>query len=378
MACKRLIVVALVLLGIALSGAALPGFAAARRADPPCQPGIRWLFRPPELCAEELISDFHGVPGMVSISALAFGPDGALYFAHPSGRQIMRLGPDGAGFFGTPEVFADALPEPPIGLSYDAQTDAFYVSCDTLILRIPADRPDEIVILVRDLPGGQGSWLGNVRIGPDRRLYVAKGSAGVLSDQQDPRRGTLLSFALDGGDMLDDMQIVASGLRSAFDFDWHPADGTLYIVDDTGDDAPAELNALPPGTRGAHFGWPDCPTRNCLESVLRFDPQSSPAGAIFYQGAAFPELRGSLLVNLAGSWNATTIAGYELVRVRFEGNRPTGIERWLPAVGRSTSDASVIRASFYPYHLTGLTVSAEGWIYAGIAEGRIYRFRPRP
>jgi glucose/arabinose dehydrogenase len=101
-------------------------------------------------------------------------------------------------------------------------------------------------------------------------------------------------------------------------------------------------------------------------------------GLSFYRGEAFPAYKGGLLVALAGSWNATTIAGYELRLVTFGADgKPNGTTRLLPHTNRSTSDATVIRTSFYPYHMAGLTVSPEGWIYVSIVEGRIYRFRPQ-
>jgi glucose/arabinose dehydrogenase len=222
---------------------------------------------------------------------------------------------------------------------------------------------------------------------------VAKAASCLSCVEDDPRRAALLSFAPDGSDM----RIVAVGLRNSFDLGWNPADGVLYIADDERPGMAAELNALRDfaGESSADFGWPYCdPTGAPVAGVsdasstrcetatlpaITFDAESRPAGMVFYEGDAFPEYRGSLLVALSGSWNATTIAGYELVRVAFDADgQPTQVLRVLPFTTRSTSDASLIRTSFYPYRLTGLAISPEGWIYVGVAEGRIYRFRPMP
>jgi len=361
---------------------------AAAQNDPPCRPGVRWLFRPADMCAEDVLTEF-AAQGIDSVGALDFGPDGALYFASPAQRAIMRMAPDGEGYYGAPEVFVGDLPEAPIGLSYDAESAAWYASGDTMLWRLrEGDAPET---LVSGLPGGAGGWLGNVRVGPDRRLYVTKGASCEACVETDPLRATLISFTLDGGDM----RVEAAGLRDAFDFAWNPADGSLVIVEGERPSLPAELNVLRADRSAApDFGWPFCDangapvagipgvdTLRCAETIrpaLTLDPESRPMGLLLYDGAAFPQYHGGLLLTLAGSWNATSIAGYELHLVRFDGSGSATSERILPFSGRSTSDASLIRSSFYPYHLTGLALDERGWIYAGVAEGRIYRFRPMP
>jgi glucose/arabinose dehydrogenase len=322
---------------------------------------------------------------------LAFGPDGVLYFARPATGEILRLVPDGKGLFSPPQVFAAKLPEPPNGLAYDPVDRAWFVSADTTITRL-RDRDgdgaaDDQQVIVRDLPGGTGGWLGNVRIGPDRRLYVTKASSCDACTESDPRRGVLLSFALDGGDM----RIVARGLRDAYDFDWTPADGKLYIVDNERPTLPAELNALPDQIppSGVDFGWPYCDSRgqpvagidvnacaNTIPSIQIFAPGSHPTGMMFYRGEAFPDFHGKLLVLLSGSWNTPTISGYEIMIVSFADGQPGPPQRLLPNSQRVTSDAAQGMTSFYPYHMTAIAISPEGWIYVSIAEGRIYRFRP--
>lgn len=350
----------------------------------PCRPGIRWLFRPQEMCAEEILSGLDP-QGVASIGALTFGPGGALYFTRPAARQVMRMMPDSSGFFTPPVPFLTDLPEPPVGLAYDPQENVWYVSGDTLIMRAQDGEPPAARIIVRGLPGGAGGWLGNVRIGPDRRLYVAKAASCEACAESDPRRAALLSFALDGSDM----QIVARGLRSAFDFAWRPETGHLYIVDDERPTLRAELNVIAPGA-APDFGWPACDSSGqpisaggaprcaaAARPALTFDPASRPMGMVYYDGEAFPALRGGLLIALSGSWNAPTIGGYEIAFVPLDSEgKPGAAGRFLPDSPLSASDAALLRASFYPYHLIGLAVSAEGWIYASAAEGRIYRFRP--
>lgn len=341
--------------------------------------------------------------GIASITMLAFSPDGSLYFARPATSQIMRLPPDGKGFFGPPQTFAADLPEPPNGLTYDDKDGpTWYVSSDTMIVRLRDRDGDGTVhgeseqeIIVKGLPGGVGRWLGNVRVGPDRRLYVAKGGACDTCTAADPRQGTLMSFTLDGSDM----RVVARGLRDSYDFDWNPIDGTLYIVDNERPDLPAELNAITPDQlksgQPVDFGWPRCaPDRkpvsqeidpaDCARTtppVLTFPMGSHPMGAAFYTGQAFPVFKNNLFVALSGSWNGKTTTGFAVMRVTFGADgKLTGSEQWLPdqAMKPTLSDASLYRISFYPYHPTGIAFSREGWIYVSESEGQILRFRPRP
>lgn len=355
----------------------------------PCRAGVNGLFRPPYLCAETIIEGLTS-QGIASVAGLTFGPKGTLFFARPATGEIIRLDPDAHNFFMPPKVFASNLPEPPVGIAYDPKGDAWYVSGDTTITRLSDPDHDGVAekheVIVSGLPGGVGGWLGNIRIGPDRRLYVAKASSCDACIEQDPRRAALLSFAMDGSDM----RIVARGLRDSFDFDWNPANGKLYIIDDERPNMPAKLNEVV--YPGADFGWPFCDSagrpvegipgadeKHCastIRPVATFAPGSHPMGVSFYQGPNFPEYQAGLLVALAGSWNTTAITGYELELVRFGPNGDvTEVKRVLPVTPRNTTDAALIRTSFHPYHLAGIAISPESWIYISVSEGRIYRFR---
>jgi len=358
-------------------------------ADPVCKPGILFLYKPFDWCAETILE--MNSPGIAAYSGMAFDTNGTLYIARTATGEIISLIPDSGK---EPRIFASNLSEPPNGLAYDKTDNTFYVSGDTTITRLRDKDGDgtaeDVQIIARDLPGGSGGWLGNIRVGPDRRLYVAKASACDTCVESDPRRAALLSFALDGSDP----RIVARGLRDSYDFDWNPANGKLYIIDNERPDQPAELNVIDqPGTP-VDFGWPFCDAagkpikgidgatlERCSQTttpVATFAPASHPTGVGFYQGAAFPQLQGSLLVILGGSWNNPVLSGYELDSITFDASGKPTIRRVIPVSPRPTSDASMTRVSFYPYHLKGLAISPEGWLYMSVIEGRIYRFRPDP
>jgi glucose/arabinose dehydrogenase len=349
---------------------------------------VTWVYLPPDTCLETII-DGLTTDGMMSVGGLAFTPDGTLYLARPALRQVWRMRPDDERNFLPPEVFAADLPEPPLGLAYDPVSGAWFTSMDSMIARLTdadADGQAEVRVIVEGLPGGVGGWLGDVRIGPDRRLYVAKAASCDACLEADSRRAALLSFALDGRDP----RIEARGLRSAFGFDWSPT-GTLYIVDHERQDYPAELNVIPAGQRGLDFGWPHCAgdrlpvpgvpgatTDHCSQTVppvLAFDSYSQPTGVLYYQGSAFPQYHG-LWVAFAGSWNHVAVNGHEVRLVRLgTDERILGVERLIPHSALNTSDASLIKTSLHPYRPYALVVGPDGWVYLSIAEGRVYRFR---
>src|SRR5258707_15855503 len=135
-----------------------------------CQNNVIYPRLPPEMCPETIIN-YPFAPGIAAITALTFGPDGSLYFARPATSEIVRLKPDADGFLSAPypppQVFASHLPEPPNGLTYFE--GAWYVSGDTTITRLRdttgSGTTNEQQIIVRDLPGGVGGWLGNIRAG---------------------------------------------------------------------------------------------------------------------------------------------------------------------------------------------------------------------
>jgi glucose/arabinose dehydrogenase len=355
------------------------------QGDPPCLFNLRNPFVAPGMCAEVIYEE--ALPdAMDAIGAVAFGPDGALYFARPAARQIARLPARGDGTFSPAEAFAADLPEPPLGLVYHPDQGVWYASTDRLILRIAQDgsaRP-----LVSDLPGGAGGWLGNLRVGPDGNLYVVKGVRCDSCADPDPRRGALLRLAPDGSAV----QVVATGLREVFDMAWGP-DGTLYLADNAPPDQPAELNAIQPGMAAPDFGFPSCDSAGrprtddgggrcaaAIRPVWTFPAGSTPRGLLRYDGAAFPAWHGKLLIGLAGTWNGITLAGFEVVALTLAAEGAIAAEtRLLPDYfNLPAAELSLIRASYYPYRVAGIAADRAGWLYTAVSEGRIYRFRPKP
>ncbi|MBX3063349.1 MAG: hypothetical protein KF726_10270 [Anaerolineae bacterium] len=335
-------------------------------SQPKCLQRVEWVYFPPETCLETVVQ-VPSTPGIISIAGLAFTPDGSLYFTRPAENAVWSVSPRADGYFSEPEPFAVSLPEQPFGLAYDAETESWFVSADTMIYRLrDTDQDgtaDELTVLVRDLPGGAGGWLGDVRIGKDRRLYVAKAATCADCVDTDQRRSALLSFAMDGSNM----RIIATGLTDAFSFDWTP-DGALYIVDNVSQTQPAELNVVPANETNLNFRE--------VAPVVTFDAGSHPTGLAYYDDPRFADYQRGLFVVFAGSWNNVAVTGHEMVFVQLDDNyKVMDVKRLIPNSQRSTSDASLIKTSLHPYRPYDLAIGVDGWLYMAIAEGRIYRFR---
>ena len=182
------------------------------------------------------------------------------------------------------------------------------------------------------LPSGGNHWSRTVRIGPDGMLYVSVGSSCNVCEERDPRRATILRFQADGSEP----ELYATGLRNAVGFDWRPGTGELFATDNgrdlLGDNfPPCELNRV---ERGGFYGWPfangdrvpdpDLGAGNeeriegSIPPVHGFAAHTAPLGIAFLREESTPpELVGSALVALHGSWNRTEKDGYKVVSLHW-------------------------------------------------------------
>ncbi len=391
----------------------------------------RPVLDPSRFCPEYILAELpHS--SVAAITSIAYAPPcdqlpeprdwcGALFLVRPDEGTLAWVGgrdPDTGSY--PLHTFASGLTVPN-GLVW--HEDAWYVSGERAIYRLADtngdNRADAVDVIVNDLPAGPGEWTGSLGIGPDGRLYVSKGASCNACEETDPRRGTILSYRLDGTDE----QIVARGLHNAFDFAWHPVSGVLWTADSgrefLGEDVPLEeLNRL--GRWGEHFGWPYCYATAsglvwdetisgatadfCQETtppVLTLPAHSRPAGMAFYHGQAFPEFEGDLLLVTSGSWNRRIPSGYALLRLCFDrmgeleicadehGNPilddhgdPSPWEVLLPVdpfyPDHGLELLHVQGQSFYPDHPVDVAVSPQGLITVAVMEGRLIQLRPSP
>ena len=204
-----------------------------------------------------------------------------------------------------------------------------------------------IVQIIPRLTGGSAGVGGALAFGPDGKLYIGAGDLGSPEDAADSSsrrnlRGKILRVAPDGSTPADapfaERPFWSFGHHAPAAIAFDPLTGTLYAVEG-GTDRRNSVQAIPAGANvNGSAGAPgDRPPPRVL---YRFPEGAQPGlmGIVIYRSAAFPRLRGSILV--AGHANATiwrgrlpeagdslrlspffnSIAGYAHLSLDHEGN----------------------------------------------------------
>jgi glucose/arabinose dehydrogenase len=350
--------------------------------DPPWVNGFDW-------CLERVIRDESA--GELSYTALAAAPDGTLYAARPYTGEVLALtDSDGDGLPETPRMVADGMTLPN-GLAY--YDGALYISGAQHLYRLVNDT---LETLVDDLPWGTGFWTGGLTVGPDERIYVAIGATCDYCEPDNPARGAIWSYALDGSDP----QQVSTGLRQPGDVTFR--DDELWTLDSARDglDLP-DLDEVNRVTPGAHFGWPYCfgadnqpdtlsSSFDCSTAAvpaLTLPTHSTPIRLTTYDHGLYPAIANSLLVVLHGSYNQSNLEGYALAAVLFDENdQPTGYRVIVPEQALNPdrpgdylyplAEIQYQESGFWPRRPLDVTVSHEGWIYVSVGGGQIFAIRP--
>lgn len=170
-----------------------------------------------------------------------------------------------------------------------------------------ADGPPDMFVRTKT---GNEHDVHAIRRGPDGYWYVIAGNMAEITDRYvtlptspvaAPRAGALMRFTPD----LKAAEVVAHGLRNAYDFDFTPS-GDLFTFDSDGEPEmslpwyrPTRLFHL---TLGADCGWH---SKTCLHPnhfvdmppVVGDFGRSSPTGVVSYRHTQFPEpYRGALFI----------------------------------------------------------------------------------
>ena len=215
-----------------------------------------------------------------------------------------------------------------------------YVAEATAVSRVPFNAETRAVQgklqpLVSGLTADGGHWRKTARIGPDGKLYLGQGSTCNVCLEKDARRATMMRFDADGSRG----EIIATGLRNPYGFDWAPWDSALYATENSrdllGDDIPPdELNRIVPG---GFYGWPYVHGRSIIdpdygkgqEALIakalppahEFRAHNAPLGIRFLRHPGRPPgFDRAALVALHGSWNRSTPDGYKVVSLHFKDN----------------------------------------------------------
>ncbi len=167
-----------------------------------------------------------------------------------------------------------------------------------------ADPASELVLLQSNQLGNVWHHGGEVRFGPDGKLYWAMGVNTVYSNAQNLTNvhGKLHRINKDGTIPADNPfvntpgvlpSIYAYGLRNPFRFDFLP--NGKVIVGDVGGSKWEEVNII---EKGANYGWPDaegiCSGCSYANPVFAYPHSPAPANAgsitsaLVYSGSTFP------------------------------------------------------------------------------------------
>jgi glucose/arabinose dehydrogenase len=290
--------------------------------------------------------------------AVAFLPDGDLLVTERPGRlRILRDGVlDPAPLEGVPEVYAsgqggllDVALDPNfarnrlIYLSYAARLDG---GAGTRVARARLGEGglEDLVVIFEGLAVGGGRHFGS-RLGfdPDGYLFVTLGERGQSERAQElgDLAGKVVRLHPDGrvpeGNPFVDRadaapEVFSYGHRNPQGLAVHPETGRVW-VEEHGPRGGDEVNVV---QAGANYGWPvitygraysglsigeGSAKEGMTQPVHYWVPSISPSGMAFYQGDAFPEWRGDLLVG--------ALSGRLLARLELDGERVVEEERLL-------------------------------------------------
>ncbi|MEZ5926554.1 MAG: PQQ-dependent sugar dehydrogenase [Hyphomicrobiaceae bacterium] len=271
--------------------------------------------------------------GLGKARLMQLTPEGDVLLTVPPEKVLrLRADRDGDGRSDGTETLLDGLRRVH-GILLDGST--LYLAEETRILSAAYDGAAgrisaEPEVVLDGLPGGGGHWTRTIKKGPDGMLYVTAGSSCNVCEERQPFRAMMLRF-LPG----EAPEVVATGLRNTVGFDWQPGSGDLYGVDNgrdwLGDDfPPCELNRI---TQGGFYGWPyfngenrpdpdvgdraDAASQTPLAPAHGFGAHTAPLSIRFLRHQKDATLNGSALVAQHGSWNRSTLAGYQVVRLTW-------------------------------------------------------------
>ena len=210
--------------------------------------------------------------------------------------------------------------------------------------RLDGNQLADVKVVWRQVPKtiGRGHFGGRLVFAPDGKLFILSGERQRFEPAQDPATnlGKVVRINPDGSIPSDNPfanqsgarpDLYTLGNRNPLGGAIHPQSKQLWI-NEMGPKGGDELNVIKPGK---NYGWPlvaksaahynDAPipdhsTKPEFEPPQRaWTPVISPSGMIFYGGSQFPSWKGNAFIG--------GLSSQALVRVTFEGDKPTASEQ---------------------------------------------------
>lgn len=265
-----------------------------------------------------------------------------------SGNRILLFrDTNGDGVPDSRSVFLTGL-NPPFGMLIIGKT--FYVANTDALLTFPYEYGQSKItgagkkIVALPAGGYNNHWTRNLITNKDSlKIYITVGSGSNVGEHglsNEVRRACILEIKPDGSGE----RIYASGLRNPVGMGWAPGTQTLWTAVNEHDDLGDELvpDYMTSVKEGGFYGWPyaywgqhEDPrmkdkqqpgmVKQSLVPDYSLGPHTASLGLAFDEKRIFPgKYAGGAFIGQHGSWNRSSLSGYQVAFVPFQNGKPSG------------------------------------------------------